>query len=777
MRSLLFLLLLSLNALVAFGQAPKFTISGHVRDGGSGEELIGANVFEASNGVGAVTNLYGFYSLTLPAGNYQIEFSYIGYEVKTVEVSLTGNKTLDVEVSEASVAIQEIVVSAEREDRNVESVAMSKEKMAIEKIKNIPVVFGEVDLIKAIQLLPGVQTVGEGQSGFFVRGGNADQNLILLDEAPVYNASHLLGFFSVFNADAIKDVQLYKGGIPASYGGRLSSVLDVRMKDGNAKKFTASGGIGSISSRLTVEAPIVKDKSSFIVSGRRTYVDVFIPLFAKNDTTLADTKLYFYDLNLKANYRLGEKDKLYLSGYFGRDVFGSQNFRIEWGNGTGTLRWNHVFSNKLFSNVTLIYSDFDYFLGSSDDVEGFKWDSKIKDYSLKLDFNYYLNPRNSIKFGYQGTRHKFQPGFARGTGDESIFNELRLPTTNSLEHGIYVENEQEFTPVLSGIYGLRLSLFQNIGAATVYQYDDAFNVVDSARYGSGEVYQSYLNFEPRVGLRLKLDDDKSIKASYNRTVQYMQLASNSQSATPFDVWFPSSPNVKPQKADQVALGYFQNFQNNLYEASVEVYYKKSQNAIDFKDYADLFLNRFLEGELRFGQARAYGAEFMLKKTKGKLTGWLAYTLAKSERQINEINNGNWYSTNYDKTHDISLVTSYELNKRSTLSLNFVYGTGAPTTFPTGRFVYNGEVLPVYSDRNGARMPDYHRMDLSYVLRNKEKPGRKLFWDLNFSIYNLYNRHNAYTITFKEDEEKPGSTYAEKTYLFPILPSVTWNFKF
>ncbi|MCB0517566.1 MAG: TonB-dependent receptor [Lewinellaceae bacterium] len=776
MRSLTLSLSLLFVSVFAFGQDAKFTLSGHVRDAGSGEELIGANVFDPASGVGATTNLYGFYSLTLPAGNYQIEFSYLGYDTKTVEVKLTENKTLEVEVEEASVAIQEVVVSAERADRNVESVSMSKEKMAIEKIKTIPVVFGEVDLIKAIQLLPGVQTVGEGQSGFFVRGGGSDQNIILLDEAPVYNASHLLGFFSVFNADAIKDVQLYKGGIPASYGGRLSSVLDVRMKDGNAKKLSASGGIGTISSRLTVEAPIVKDKASFIVSGRRTYVDAFIPLFS-SDTTLDGTKLYFYDLNLKANYRLGEKDRLFLSGYFGRDVFGSQDFRIEWGNGTGTLRWNHIFSSKLFSNITLIYSDFDYFLGSSDDVEGFKWDSKIKDYSLKFDFNYYLNPRNSIKFGYQVTRHKFQPGFARGTGDESIFNSYRLQTTNSLEHGLYVENEQELTPVLSAVYGLRLSLFQNYGAATVYQYNDEFAVVDSTHYGSGELYKTYVNLEPRVGLRLKLDDNKSVKASYNRMVQYMQLASNSQSSTPFDVWFPSSPNVKPQIADQVAVGYFQNFQNNMYEASVEVYYKKSQNAIDFKDYADLFLNKYLEGELRFGEARAYGAEFMVKKTKGRLTGWLAYTLAKSERKIKEINNGDWYSTNYDKTHDISLVTSYELNKRSTISLNFVYGTGAPTTFPTGRFVYNGEVLPVYSDRNAARMPDFHRMDISYVLRSKEKPGRKFFWDLNFSIYNLYNRHNPYTITFKEDEDKPGSTYAEKTYLFPILPSVTWNFNF
>ncbi|MCB0610711.1 MAG: TonB-dependent receptor, partial [Lewinella sp.] len=641
----------------------------------------------------------------------------------------------------------------------------------------IPVVFGEVDLIKAIQLLPGVQTVGEGQSGFFVRGGGSDQNILLLDEAPVYNASHLLGFFSVFNADAIKDVQLYKGGIPASYGGRLSSVLDIRMKDGNNKQFSGSGGIGTISSRLTLEAPIVKDKGSFIVSGRRTYVDAFLPLFANNDSTLKDSKLYFYDLNLKANYQLSEKDRLFLSGYFGRDVFGASNARVEWGNGTGTLRWNHIFSNKLFSNLTFIYSDFDYAISQEDNVEGFKWDSKIRDLSAKFDFNYFLNPKNSIKFGYQGIRHSFSPGYARGTGSETIYNSLKLPETTSLEHGVYIENEQEISPSLSASYGIRASLFQNLGKATVYHYNENYQVTDSTTYGAGKVYNSYFNLEPRVGLRLKIDDDKSVKASYNRMVQYMQLASNSQSSSPLDIWFPSSPNVKPQIADQVALGYFQNFRNNTYETSIEVYYKKTRNAVDFKDYAELLLNEYLEGELRFGEARAYGAEFLIRKNKGKLTGWIGYTLSKSERRIKEINKGNWYNTDYDKTHDVAVVMTYELNKRSSFSLNWVYGTGAPTTFPTGRLYYNGEVIPVYSDRNAYRMPDYHRMDVSYILKNREKPGRKLFWDLNFSIYNVYNRHNPYTITFKEDSEKPGETYAEKTYLFPILPSVTWNFHF
>ncbi|HFA50001.1 MAG TPA: TonB-dependent receptor [Bacteroidetes bacterium] len=760
------------------GQEEEFTVSGYVKDAATGEELIGASIFEPRTGAGAVTNLYGFYSLTLPAGTYRLEYAYLGYDTKSIEINLAQNTTQNVSVTESAILATdtEIVVKAEKEDRHVESVSMSREKMSVEKIKTIPAVFGEVDIIKAIQLLPGVQSVGEGQSGFFVRGGASDQNLILLDEAPVYNASHLLGFFSVFNADAIKDVQLYKGGIPSSYGGRLSSVLDIRMKDGNKKKFSGSGGIGTISSRLTLEAPIVKDKSSFMVSGRRTYADVFIPLFVK-DSVNKKNKLYFYDLNLKANYILSDKDRLFLSGYFGRDVMKFSTAKIGWGNGTGTLRWNHVYSNKLFSNLTLLYSRFDYSLSDETDVEGFRWDSDIRDLSAKLDYNYYLNPRNSIRFGYQLTRHHMNLGHARGIGENSIFTSLKMPQVQSFEHGLYIGNEQELTDQLSAVYGIRASLFQNVGEATVYSYDEKYDFADSLVYKKGEVYNSYFNIEPRLGLRFRIAADKSVKASYNRTVQYLHQASNSQSASPLDIWITSSPNVKPQLADQVALGYFQNLQNNMFETSVEVYYKTTQNALDFKDHAQLLLNRELEGELRFGKARAYGAEFMVKKTKGKLSGWLSYTLAKSERQIKEINRGEWYSTNYDKTHDLALVLNYEMNRRNSFSFNFVYGTGAPTTFPTGRFNYNGQVLPVFSDRNAARMPDYHRMDIGYTLRSKEKAGRKLFWDLNFSVYNVYNRHNAYTITFKEDPDNRGSSIAEKTYIFPILPSVTWNFHF
>lgn len=772
--------LIILFTILAFhtqAQDKKFTLSGHVKDGKNGEDLIGANVLELQSSSGAVTNLYGFYSLTLPEGDYRLEFSYVGYSPTILEVKLHTDQTLDVELNESGITTQEVVVTAEREDRNVAATGMSREKLAIEKIKTIPVVLGEVDVIKAIQLLPGVQNSGEGQSSFYVRGGGGDQNVVLLDEAPVYNASHLLGIFSVFNADAVKDVQLYKGGIPASYGGRLSSVLDIRMKDGNNKQLSASGGIGTISSRLTVEGPLADGRGSFIVSGRRTYFDAFLAIAAMNDSTLKDTKLYFYDLNLKANYRLSDKDRVFLSGYFGRDAFGDMGFHVGWGNGTGTLRWNHVYNQRLFSNLTFIYSNYNYSLGRKDDVAGFQWDSNIRDYSAKLDYNFYLNPKNSLRFGYQGTRHHFEPGYARGVGSETIFNKIKVPESMSLEHGLYLENEQEITSQFSATYGVRASLFQNIGAATVYKYDEDYELVDSVKYKSGEVYKQFFNLEPRLGLKYQLDATKSVKASYNRMVQYLQLASNSQSASPFDVWFPSSPNVKPQIADQVAAGYFQNFHDNAYEASLEVYYKKMQNSPDFKDYAEIFLNKYLEGEMRFGEARAYGAEFLLKKNKGKFTGWLGYTLSKSERRIDEINDGKWYETNYSKTHNVTLVANYTLNKRSSFALNFVYVTGAPTTFPVGRYEFNGNILPVYGPRNSSRMPDFHRMDVSYILKSKEKPGRKWSWDWNFSVYNVYNKHNPYTITFKEEDDKPGETYAQQTYVFPIMPSVTWNFKF
>jgi hypothetical protein len=754
----------------------KFTISGTISDAETGESLIGAAIMVDGTHTGTVTNVYGFYSLTLPQDTYSLSYGFIGYTKIIRSIDLSSNQKIDVELSPSSITIGMAEVQTEKDAvENVESVEMSKVRMSMDAIRRIPAFMGEVDVIKAIQMLPGVQTVGEGNSGFYVRGGAVDQNLILLDEGTVYNASHLLGFFSVFNSDAIKDVQLYKGGIPARYGGRLSSVLDIRMKEGNSKKFSGAGGVGTVSSRLTLESPYANGRGSFLVSGRRTYADVFTLLSKKQE--VRDTKLYFYDLNLKANYKLSDNDHLYLSGYFGRDVSGFGDlFGIEWGNATGTVRWNHIYNERLFSNVTFIYSNFDYLLKQEIENFGFRWESYIKDLSVKADYNYFLNPTNTIRFGVSAIKHKIDPGYARGTGDNSMINDIRIPLNNAMEYGAYLSNEHTISDRLTAIYGLRYSLFQNIGEGTYWNYDAEYNPTDSLHYGKNDVYNTYGGLEPRLGLNYRLDKTSSVKASYNRTIQYIHLASNSTVSSPLDVWFSSSPNVKPQKADQVAAGYFRNFLNDQIELSAEVYYKTMQNAIDFADHAQLLLNKHLEGELRFGKARSYGLELMLRKQEGRFTGLISYTLSRTERLIEDISL-NWYPTKYDKTHDVSILGSYTLTDRWSFGANWVYSTGAAVTMPTGRFEFMGELVPVYSDRNGARMPAYHRLDLSATLQGKKNETRKWNGEWVFSIYNAYYRKNPYSINFVQDKEDPTITHAEMTYLLPIIPAVTYNFNF
>jgi hypothetical protein len=775
MKYVIWLFCLLSFPLVADAQK-KFSVSGTITDEQTGEALIGATVFVSGLDRGTATNLYGFYSLTLDEGEYDMKVSYIGYDQRSIPVKLSAPIRLDIELAPMGFLVQEAVIETENTaDKNINSTDMSAVSMQMSQIKKIPAFMGEVDVIKAIQLLPGVQTVGEGTSGFYVRGGAVDQNLILLDESPVYNASHLLGFFSVFNSDAIKDVQLYKGGIPARYGGRLSSVLDIHMKDGNSKQWHAQGGVGTIASRLTVEGPIVKDKGSIMISGRRTYADLFLKL-SKNEA-LRNTKLYFYDLNLKANYKITENDRLYLSGYFGRDVSSINDlFGFSWGNATGTLRWNHLYNNKLFSNLTFIYSNFDYRIEQNIEQFGFIWESKIKDVSAKLDYSYFLNPNNTLQFGVQSTYRSLDPGFARASGDASLLIDQRIPLNFSFEHGIYISNEQAFNDRFSANYGVRYSLFQNVGAGTIYNFEDAYNLTDSNVYAKGDVFNTYGGFEPRIGLKYSIDNKSSVKASYNRTRQYLQIASNSTASSPLDVWFSASPNVKPQIADQVALGYFRNIADDVLEASVEVYYKDMQNTIDFANHANLLLNKYIEGELRFGQARSYGLEFLLRKQAGDLTGMVSYTLSRSERKITAIEK-DWYPSFYDKTHDVALVLAYTLSQRWSVATNFVYSTGNAVTMPTGRFEYMGMVVPVYSDRNGSRMPAYHRLDLSATLQPKKNADRKWQGEWVFSVYNAYFRKNAYTINFRQDANDPNVTYAEKTYLLPIVPAVTYNFKF
>ncbi len=753
--------------------AQNHTLSGYLRDAASGEELLYATVRVVDSDKGATTNEYGFYSLTLPRGVYQLRFSYVGYESRVVEVDLDKDTRLDVEIG-AAATLQEVVVNATPEDENIRSTEMSVATLDMKDAKLIPVLFGEQDILKTIQLLPGVSPNSEGNAGFFVRGGDADQNLVLLDEAPVYNASHLLGFFSVFNSDALKDVKLYKGGIPAQYGGRISSVLDVRMKNGNTRSPEVSGGIGLISSRLTVETPFGKDeKGSLILSGRRTYADLLLKTFSKD---FDETSLYFYDFNAKANYILGDKDRLYLSGYFGRDVFGLNRVGLDWGNTTATLRWNHVFDDRLFCNTALIYSDFDYGFGVDNAGTAIELSSGIFNYNLKQDFNWFANPDNTLQFGWNAIVHRFKPGqFSADDGDESTTDmALDLPAQQALETGFYLDNEQKINNRLSIYYGARLSTFSNIGPYDLKTYNAADEPISTQSYRSGDLYHTWWGLEPRASATFLLDEHSSVKASYNRLYQYLHLLSNSTSGTPTDLWYPSTPLVRPEIGDQWALGYFRNFQDNTWEFSVEAYYKNLLHQVDYEDGAEPFLNPDLEAELVFGKGRAYGTEFFLKKNKGELRGWVSYTLSKSERQFQAINDGNWFSARQDRTHAISVVATYRISPRVSASGAWVYYTGDAVTFPTGKYAVDGQIVTLYSGRNGDRMPDYHRLDLGLNWQLKEH--RHWSSELNFSVYNAYNRKNAFSISFEESETRPGTTEAVKTALFGMVPSVTWNFR-
>jgi hypothetical protein len=771
-RNFVFLLLGFLPLLVTAQQ--KYTISGTVRDSANGESVIGSSIWIPEAKTGVNTNAYGFYSITLPAGKYTLIISYVGRQPKSIPIDLQKNEKRNIELSESSVSLGSVEITAERGDKNVSSTEMSSDHLDMQQIKAIPVLFGEVDILKTITLLPGVMSAGEGNTGFYVRGGGADQNLVLLDEATVYNASHLLGFFSIFNADAIKDMTLIKGGIPAEYGGRLASVLDVHMNDGNSKTYTVKGGIGLIASRLTVEGPMIKDKGSFLITGRRTYADVFLKLFGSN-AQARSSSLYFYDLNVKANYRFSEKDKLFLSGYFGRDVFGlSGQFGINWGNATGTLRWNHIFNDKLFLNTSAIVSDYRYNIDITSGSSNFGITSGVRDYVLKLAFEYYLNDKNKIKFGAQSTFHVFTPG-SISTNGTRLVNDLNIDQKYSLENAIYISDEQTLTPKLSVNYGLRYVLFDQLGPGKIFHYDTTGAITDTSIYKSGKLIQQYGSLEPRLAVRYTLSTTSSVKASYTRTSQFIQLLSNTTASTPTDLWVPSGNTIKPQLGDQYAMGYFRNFHNNMFEASVEVYYKNMQNQIDYKPGANIVLNPVVESQLYFGKGRSYGSEFLLRKNTGAFTGWISYTLSRTERQFPYINNNSWYPAKQDRTHDISVVLMYSLGKTWTFGAVWIYATGNAVTFPVAQYQFENHVVAYYSDRNGYRMPAYHRLDLSATLHRPKKKRFEAEWD--FSVYNVYNRHNAYSIEFQQDPNNPSQTQAVKTWLFGIIPSVTYNFKF
>lgn len=753
-------------------QAQQVTLSGYLKDALSGEELLYAGVSVPAISKHVSTNEYGYYAISLPKGRYQVRFSYVGYDSKTLDIDLQTDQRLDVELGSGK-ALSEVVVSAKRDDQQLRSAEIGVATLSIQDAKKIPVLFGEQDILKTIQLLPGVSPNSEGSAGFFVRGGDTDQNLVLLDEAPVYNASHLLGFFSVFNSDALKDVKLYKGGIPAQYGGRISSVLDVRMKNGNSKKPAVSGGIGLIASRLTVETPLdAAGNGSLILSGRRTYADLVLKAFS-ND--FDQTTLYFYDFNAKANYHFGEKDRIFLSGYFGRDVFNLNRIGLDWGNTTATVRWNHVFNEQLFSNTSFIYSDFDYGFGVDNAGAGINLNSGIFDYNLKQDFNWYANPKNSVQFGWNAVYHQFKPGKFTAEEDGETNQTIELPQQQALETGIYLDNEQKLSNNLTLYYGARLSTFSNIGPFEVKTYNSMDQPVGSTNYGNGVFYHTTAGFEPRASASYMLNDQSSLKAGYNRMYQYLHLLSNSTSGTPTDIWYPSTPLVKPEIGNQYSLGYFYQWPDNQWEFSIETYYKSLNNQVEYEDGAETFLNPNLEAELVFGKGRAYGAEFMVKKNSGKLSGWVSYTLSKSERQFDAINGGQWFSARQDRTHDIAVVATYQLAPRLSASAAWVYYTGDAVTFPTGKYEVDGEIITLYSGRNGDQMPDYHRLDLGLTWNFKSKKS----WnsDLNLSIYNVYNRKNAFSITFEESATNPNQTEAIKTSLFGIVPSLTWNFSF
>ncbi len=765
--------LLLLSSQSAFSQT-KYTVSGSIKDSKTGEMLIGAvvHIIETKN-VGTASNEYGFYSITLPEGEYTLVVSMLGYKSITDKISLHQNIKKDLAMGDSSKALDEVVITDEAKDANVTDPQMGAQKLDMKEANKIPVLFGEKDILKTIQLLPGIKSGGDGGSGFFVRGGAADQNLILLDEAPVYNASHLLGFFSTFNSDAIKDVTVYKGNAPAQYGGRLSSVLDIKMNDGNNQKYHLSGGIGLISSKLNIEGPIVKDKGSFIISARRTYADVFLKLSQKETTR--NSSLYFYDLNLKANYQVNEKNRIFISGYFGRDKLGLANaFGIDWGNATGTIRWNHFINERLFSNTSLIFSNYSYKISISGSTASFDITSKIRDYNLKHEYQFFINPKNNLRFGINCIYHTVTPGQVHAS-EGSAINPIKLQDRFGLENAVYASDQWNISDRLNITYGVRLSSFSPLGKGDFYSFNASGNVSDTTSYAAGKIVKTYFNIEPRISAGFIINESSSIKISYARNAQSLHLLSNSVSTSPTDLWVMSSAIVKPEIADQYALGYYHNFRDNSIEFSTEVYYKSMQNQIDFKNGANTQANELIEGELLFGVGRAYGVEFFVKKKYGKFTGWVGYTLSKSERKIDQINNGSWYPVKQDRTHDISVVAMYDLTPKWSLAATWVFNTGSAVTFPSGKYTVDGQVVFLYTERNGYRMPAYHRMDIGATWQRKKTDKFESSW--NFSIYNVYAHENAYTISFREDPNDPTKTQAVQTSLFRLIPSISYNFRF
>lgn len=781
------LLLFLLGSALLYSQE-KITLSGIVSEAETGETLIGVNVLVPTLNTGAITNEYGYYSITLPAGTYGVFYSSVGFSTQQNTVALTNNTKLDVALMASTESLDEIIVKTDVEKLNIRKPEMSVNRLSANTIKKIPVVLGEKDVVRSIQLLPGVTGAGEGSSGFNVRGGAADQNLILLDEATLFSSDHLFGFFSVFNPDAIKDLTLYKGGIPARYGGRVSSVLDIYQKDGNKKRFEANGGIGLVASRLLLEGPIKKDTASFLLAGRSSYAHLFLPLFDN------DNVAYFYDVNTKISYAVNAKNKLFLSGYFGRDVFDiADSFSNVFGNTTLNLRWNHLFSERLFSNLTAIYSKYDY--GLELRFVEFDFDSGIRNFNLKYDLTHFVSNTLELRYGLNSIYYKFNPGDISPTTPTSGINPFKLTEKYAFENALYFEAEKELTDRLAVQAGIRLSTFNRLGqdALNIYEndnpiaYNDALDIyqkatpIDTVSFSRSETIKAFANLEPRLAVSYQLNETSSVKASYNRMAQYIHLISNTTSPTPFDIYAPSGKYIEPQLADQVAVGYFKTFEK--YSLEVESFYKTVDNRLDYVDDADLIANNAIEQIVLNGEARAYGLEVLFRKNEGKLTGWIAYTLSRSEQRTPGrtpaeigINNGRWYNAPWDKTHDISITAQYELSKKWSFGANFIYQTGQPSTFPSGQYVYNDIVVPVYEARNSSRLPDFHHIDLSATWVPNPSSQKQWQGEWVFSVYNVYNRMNAASITFRENTDTSRNE-AVKLSIFGIIPAVTYNFKF
>ncbi|MDR1415868.1 MAG: TonB-dependent receptor [Prevotellaceae bacterium] len=771
-----FLLPAILLIFLTSAQAQQPTLSGYIRDAQTGEPLAGAAIYVLEAKRYTVANAHGFYSIALPSGVYSVTASYIGYRQREESLSVINSLTKNFALRQQDTELEEVVVSAERR-ANVTKAEMGVEKLEIKTIKRIPALMGEVDVIKAIMLLPGVQPAAEGTSAFSVRGGSPDQNLILFDNATVYNASHLMGFFSVFNNDVVDDVKLYKGDIPAAHGGRLSSLLEVNTKNGDANKFNVNGGVGLISSRLEVDGPIVDRKLSFVVAGRRTYADLFLPLAPEE--RVRDAVLHFYDLNGKLAYKLDDRNRITLAGYYGSDVFGMSVAGMDFTNSTYSLSWNHLYSDKFFSNISIIGSGYRYKLKMAMSGFDMQWKSAIDDLGVRADFTKLYGEENLLRFGVTSVWHKVNPCDAYATTPASSAPEsIRLPEASSLESSVYVMNQHKIGERLTVKYGLRGTVFSNVGPATVYNYDQSYNLLsnDTSRtYSRGNFYNNYWRLEPRAGAVFLLSDNSSVKASYSRTVQYMHLISNSTATSPLDVWMPSTPNIKPQSAHQTSVGYFHNLDDNAIELSGELFYKYMSDVVDYKDHANVMMNQQLEGELRSGIGKSYGAELMVRKNTGKLTGWISYTYSRSFRKVQTVNNDEWYQAPFDRPHNLNIVASYDVTKRINLSANWTFSSGVPTTFPEGRYVAEGTSIPIYGKRNTYRLDDYHRLDVAATFELK-KHGRYSH-EINLSLYNAYARHNTWFIQFTEEPTGSGIMHADKLYLFSIVPSITYNFKF